>query len=319
MNAESVSSAARRFFGISPYILGAVMGLLLIGRGAFGINDLVQDGITDKFLYLAHLISIAGGVGCLILVRYSLVRLIGVYAVSAGTSRVIIRFVELVQEENLFLFLLSVGMFVVSLNLVIKGISFVRGNVIRRRDMIISSSLLAVGYLLLILTIYNTGEALDIPGTEDDLEQYLLNCLTYAVLLIMLDTEPIRYNSPAGRHARHLDRIRGMYSFEPYARITPGTAECLVSRTGDMWREVDDCVVASEMEFTVTESVLTPKAVAQIWKDDGTMYITVSHEGGSMVLANTFRADIVTVSGDRLRIVGKDGTRIELLIMEGTV
>ena len=30
-------------------------------------------------------------------------------------------------------------------------------------------------------------------------------------------------------------------------------------------------------------------------------------------------ADIVTVSGDRLRIVGKDGTRIELLILEGTV
>jgi hypothetical protein len=222
----------------------------------------------------------------------------------------------MVEEDNVVMFLLTVGLFVVSLNLIAKGVYFARGNVTRRKSMIISSSILAVGYLTLILTVYDTGDVLGIPGTEDDLEQYLMNFLTYVVLLIMLDTEVIRYNSPSGRHARHLDRIRSMYSFEPYARIDPDTAECLVRRSGRLWGEIDDCVVGSEMEFTITESALRPRAVAQIWKGDDTMYITVSHDSGSMVLANTFRADIVSMSEDRLRILGKDGTRLEFLIMK---
>ena len=122
MNEDRVSGAILRFFQIAPYILGLAMGLLLIGRGGFGIHDLMQINSADKFLYLANAISVAGGIGCLILVRYSLVRLIGVYAISAGTSRLIIRFVGMVEEDNVVMFLLTVGLFVVSLNLIAKGV-----------------------------------------------------------------------------------------------------------------------------------------------------------------------------------------------------
>lgn len=311
---EDVSHAFRRFFEIAPYILGLAMGVLLVLRGGYGIRDLILDGSNNKYLYFAHTIAVVGGLGCIVLTRYSLVRLIGVYAISAGISRIIIRFVDVVTGVDLMMFLLSAAMFVVSANLVIKGVSFVRGNVVQRRNLIIASSLLAAGNLLIVLVLYDAGGLFDIPGTEEEMWQYFINFLTYVVLLIMLDTETIRYNSPSGRNARQLDRIRSMYSFEPYASIEPEAAYALLNRSGRMWRTVDDSVVESEMTFTITESALKAKAVAQIWKGEDPIYITVSYEGGSVILANRMRADIVTMSGNRLRIVGKDGSRIEFLI-----
>ena len=87
---ERVSKAFRRFFEIAPYILGLAMGALLVLRGGYGIRDLILDGSDNRYLYFAHSIAVVGGIICVILTRYSRVRLIGVYAIEEAD----------IEEEN---------------------------------------------------------------------------------------------------------------------------------------------------------------------------------------------------------------------------
>ena len=317
MNRESVNSAIVRFFEVSPFILGVSMAVLLMGRGVYGIWDLYDEGWRDWWLYLAHSITIVGGIISLVLSRYSIVRLIGVYAISVGISRIMIATAEAYYEGSLIMFMLTGALIIFSLNLIVKGISFAAGNVIGRKTMMLSSMVLAAGYLTLVLIQFDFGNIFGIVDAEDNQYQYLMNFFSYIILVVMLDLDSLRYGTRVGKHISNLDHIRGTFAFDSQAFIDTDAARCLLDRSGGLWKTIDDPVVESEMVFEIGGRVMHSTVTAQIWKGESPIYLTITYEDGSVLLANRAAVDYVFESDGKLHLMGRDGTRIVLAMGAG--
>ncbi|MBP5395197.1 MAG: hypothetical protein J6Y18_04775 [Candidatus Methanomethylophilaceae archaeon] len=300
-------------FDIIAAVVGLILGLAMIGQGGYKIYQGIDDG-REALYYLGHTFTILGGITVLFLSTKDRVKMTGAYAIGLGMSRVLLRWNDINNTDDPRLIFVEVIFILLGLNLVRIGSYYVRGKVVSQLTMTLTASLLVGTDILIIVIDQYVGELLEFLPFGVDPYFYAINALMYAALIGLLDSKFIRENTELAQQAKVMDRIRSAYSIEEESYITDEAARCLLERSGPYWKEVDDGTVQSEMEFRIIHDDTRASAVAQIWKKDGTLYVTVVNEGDSVFNANRFRIDELTESDGILCGYGKDGTRFKVLV-----
>lgn len=297
---------ALKAFKILPYALGIAMGILLLTYGGYLLYKDVYVSIEpSSLIVIAHIIMTISGLFIIIVGRRDLIRCIGLYAVSLGLSRFALR-LDILDFDDMVPAAINCVMILLAINLMYTGASFCMGRVIRRLSMSITSIILAMIDLLMLVT---DGSQSVLPFTPYiDTNTRFVECIMYLVLLILLDTEFIRYGTSEGRIVTHLTRIRENYRMDDDAHINPIVAENLLNRDGNLWIRNNDGPVEREMTFTITGNTMEANVTAQIWKGHDGIYLTISSNPGSIIHANRIKVDVVRREGNVLHMYGKDGT-----------
>jgi hypothetical protein len=211
-------------------------------------------------------------------------------------------------------FLANLVLLLLALNLVYTGISFARGNVIRRTPM------MATAFAFIGLDVLMMALPLSLLGIQTiDNTTRFIEVVMYVVLILMLDAEAIRFGTSDGRHARHLDRVRASYRAEPWAFITPDEADNLVRGKGPMWREVGDGFVEREMLLRVSGRDIETTILVQKWCGEEFYRFNVTPNTGTIVFANKLVVEKMVREENRIRFYGRDGTDFTYSVKEAMI
>ena len=302
---QEVKEKLLYIYSMGPAILGFIMGIMLIIRGSWGLYHFFALGDVSWVLGLAYGIMLAAGLFTIAIGKDDLVRTIGLYALTLGLTRTLMRYDQIMDDYSILNLLIRLPMMIVALNLMYTGVSFMGGRVIRRMSMMVTTFILIGVNMMLIMIVMMYDEDI---GIEVDVPMLFIEAVMYMALIVLLDSEQIRYGSSDGKHIRHLDRIRASYRIDRDSHISSETADCLIKRDGSLWRIIDDDVVEKEMSFTVSGRSIDSTIIAQIWKGHDQMYLSVVQKEGTIVYANRMKIDIVESDGKTICFYGKDGS-----------
>jgi len=309
MDRRALSRKAIHVYDVIPYYLGLAMGALLVVMGAVGVYNSMTEETKSVIVILSWILMLSCGTAILTLFRNNLVVTIGLYAVSLGLTRVAWRLTAMDMGSTISI-LINIIPLILAINLVYTGSSFTLGRVIRRTFMIATAVILAIVDLVMLLA---PGF---IPQSRDP-TSITLECIMYFLLIIILDSEQIRYGTSIGTHVRHLDRIRMSHIIDKGSFITPEVANNLMFRTGYLWRYVGDPVVEKEMMFVIVGDNSDAFVTAQLWWGNSPMYLTIQSEPGSTVRANRLAIDTVIREDNMLHFYGRNGADFVLEVKEG--
>lgn len=304
----------RRVMRKVPTVMCMAMGILMVVYGL--VRMLFVDGydeIDNKFI--TNVIMIVGGVFLTLYWRRSLIRAIGIFAISLGLSRIAI-FSDQIQNGNIVTVIPCCILMLIAIALVLTGISFAMGKAVRRKAMMFTT-LLMLGLNLIYVTVLIVVAG----GIIDFGPAFYVNNLVggamYIVLFYLLDSEEVRYGTFDGRHVRYLDRVRNSNRLDYVTWIPKDAAEALLDPANRLWKPLSGGPADSEFAFLIGGKTVTAHVIAQIWADDPRIHFTVHANPGSIITANRFAADVITRVGDTIRIISKDGTDITLKIQGG--
>lgn len=304
----------QKFFDILPIVLGVAMGIVLIAQGAHNLLNMQSTDTYPAIICLACTIMFVGGLLSIVFsAKKDLIRCIGFYALSLGLSRILIRYHGMADASTMSLALGWIFI-IVSANLCYTGAWFTLGNVIRRTSMLLTSTLLTVVNLIIVIFGHALESALEIQILTNDPSYYMINFIMYLVLILLLDSEQIRYGTSQGKHVRHMDRIRSSYVLDKDSIVNRDVARCLLERDGPLWEHVGDGFVESEMTFKISGRTTDSCILAQIWGDTGRLYLTIMSQDGSIINANRLPIDVITEKNGRLHFYGTTGAYFSLAI-----
>ncbi len=302
---ENVRKGLERFYDLSPMLIGIVMGILMVAHGLYTLF-ITHEADARTLTFYTNVIMFVLGLLIVIIVRKDMVRTIGLYALALGSSRLLIR-IENFDTDGTVALVVNVLLILLALNLIITGISFSLGRVIRRMSMLITTSALLI--INLIFTFVSSFWILLSDETNPiDAGKILIECLMYMALLIMLDSKQIRMGTSDGRHVKHLDNIRRSYRMDEDIHITPEVAHALFTRSGDMWKRVDDGFVEKELVFEAGGRSIDSYVLVQKWVGTDDLRFTVSSGPDSILFANRFEVNQIYIDGEFIQIFGKNGT-----------
>ncbi|MBP5394766.1 MAG: hypothetical protein J6Y18_02515 [Candidatus Methanomethylophilaceae archaeon] len=303
-------------FDIFAAAVGVILGLAMMGQGGYKLYQGIDDG-ADALYYLGHTVMVLAGIAVTFLSAKDRVKMTGAYAIGLGISRFLLRWNDINNTDNPRLIFVEVIFMMLALNLVRIGSTYARGKVVSQLSMTLTASILLSTDILLIVVDQYVDDLLSFLPFGIDSYFYAVNALMYAALIGLLDSRFIRENTELARQAKILDRVRSAYSIEETSFVTRDVADCLLGRSGPLWKEINDGTVQSEMEFRIVHEETRASAVAQIWNGKDTLYITVVSEGDSIFNANRFGIDELVESEGALCGYGKDGTRFRVMIKGG--
>jgi len=313
---ETTMANTDRAFDIIAIVVGIILGLAMIGQGAYKLYNGINDG-ADPLFYIGHTITVLGGISVIILSPMNRIKMTGAYAMTLGMSRFCLRWNDICATSDPRVIFVELIFVVLAANFVRVGIYYARGKVVSQLSMTITASILVGTDILLIVVDQYAEELLRFVPFGIDSNFYVMNALMYAALIGLLDTKIIRENTELAKHAKVLDRVRSAYALGEDSYITEETAKCLLERSGPLWKDVNDGTVRSEMAFTIIHHELEASAIAQVWEGKDPIYLTIVDEGDSVFNANRFRIDDLTESDGMLFGYGKDGTRFKIIVKAG--
>ena len=313
MDWEKTRARTKIAFDILSLLVGAILGLAMIGQGLQRIS-MGFDGDASVLYYLGYSIMILGGASVVVLSFKDRVRMTGAYALTLGLSRLCLRCGDICSTTEVYVIIFELVFVALALNLARIGFHFARGNVVSRTSLIMTASIMASTDLFLIVAEDYVEQFSAYLPFEIDPYYFMLNFLMYVALVALLDTKVIRDNTVMARYTQVLDRIRAAHSLEEGSYIYDDVARDLLDRSGPSWRRIDDGFVQSEIVFDIFTGDLRSTAVVQIWKGKEPLFMAVMHEGDSIFNANRFRVDRFTESDGVLYGLGKDGTKFSVLI-----
>ena len=308
---QDVKERLLYIYSLGPSILGFIMGAMLVVRGCWGVYQYIYYPEISLVVGLAYIVMLVAGIFTICIGREDLVRTIGLYALTLGLTRALIRYDQLMQDYSLTNLLIRLPMMLLALNLMYTGVSFMGGRVIRRMSMMATTLIMAGVNMTLIMFVMLSGEEI---GIQVDLPMLFIEAVMYMALIALLDSDQIRYGTSDGKHIRHLDRIRASYRIDKDSHISTAAADCLLKREGSLWKNIDDDVVKKEMTFTVSGRSIDSTIIAQIWKGHEQMYLSVVQKEGTIVYANRMKIDAIESDGKTISFYGKDGSDFRFLI-----
>ena len=301
----------RRIMRKVPTVMCMAMGLLMIAYGLIRVYLIDGFDVIDS-KFVTNVIMIAGGIFLTIYWRRSLIRAIGIYAISLGLSRIAI-FYDQIQNGNLVTVIPCCILILIAVNLVLTGISFAMGKAVKRKAMM-CTTLLMLGFNLVYLTtlVVVAGGIIDLSPTF--YVNNIFGAAMYVVLFYLLDSEEVRYGTYDGRHVRYMDRVRNSNRLDHITWIPKDAAEALLDPGNSLWKPLSSGPADAEFAFLIGGKSITAHVIVQIWQNDPRIHFTVHAEQGSIITANRFSADVISREDDQLRIISKDGRDITLKI-----
>lgn len=316
---ESVRTNVDRLVIAANYILA----LLIIGYGIMEPYSYFDMDMVPKWNDMLGFVTlVVFGIAILLFNRRDLMRSAGMYALALGAYRFLHAAPNIHRGEPtsyVFLFLT-----IIALNLMISGMSYLRGVTRGRKTMMLSTSLLIAANVSIILYGVHSGMSLVeyfryMPGT-------VIMIVMYTVFLGILNCEQLRTKDLQEIHNRTLDEIRCTWCTMPDASIRRDAASVIYRMFRDRsdWTPVQDGgPVECEYRFEISNKKGTSHALVQKWKGMDPIFLTISdHLDGTLLHAYRFEATSVIVENDDavngtwMRLDSDSGTCMNLRIAD---
>lgn len=244
-------------------------------------------------------------------------RAIGLYAFAIATNR-ILKYGEYLNPPQGIVFVFSLVMIGMAVNLLITGMSFINSTARGRGSMIATTTImltLTAGSLL--YTMKNGFFGMP-PLSIEDVIHYTPDTLAlivlYIMLLCMLSTDTIRKSSKGEKNNRVMNMIRLTDACGSTSYITRSDAVTLSNAFSDRsaWMKYNDHgPVESEFKFRIIHDIDDYSYVTvQKWKGSERLYFTISdHDKGSILNAYRFYSDQIKIldEGKTLVMFNNDG------------
>lgn len=320
--------ALERISIIWPHIT-KIMGLALIFYALLSAYSAFRlyGGSIPIMQIIAMYVVILMGAAILIDFSFNLNHAIGWYAMAIGLNRSL-RFITYLNPPKGVVFVFSLVMIVLGLNLCFTGLTFLRGSVRGYFMMILNTALMLLLNVASLIYLKNSN----MMSLENILLTYpdsIILIGMYIVLLCLMTTKTIRMSTEEERYNKVLHTLKITFTCKKDTRISSKDAEVLVKGFDDRsgWNIIDDggpveCEYDFKFIHTADEAAYM---TVQKWKDSDKLYFTMcGHNYGSVINAYRFYADRIFMEekGDDsfLVLFNKDGMYMRLLVTkEGAV
>lgn len=307
------------------------MGMILLIYAAWSLYNFSAREVSDSKLtvLIGALIIVVCGTLILLDFSFNINRSIGLYAVAIGGNRFFKFSNYLVMDGDTELitaviFIFSIVMMGVSLNLCYSGYIFLRGETRGRTSMTFSASfMVVVTFAIMIVLTQTMGVPITTVITIHP--EYVIMIAMYLILICMLGTETVRLSCRDEHYLSILNGIRKIHASSDQAYIYRGQAKVLSEafRNRDEWMRMDDDgPVEAEYSFELYNRADDRSYVTvQKWKGEDELYFTISdHNSGSLFNAYRFACTDIVPEGpsdaiDKLTLYGKD-VQMQIIVKE---
>ena len=298
----------------STKVLVIAMALfMLVYSVACIFLQLDSDMFGGDLIIVAFAITTVMSVLTIFTKKIDVFRLVGLFALMLAIQRFYVKFIGFSWDNNTYTVLFDLYFMGLAINLMVTGISFTFGKVIRRSSMMITSILMAI-YEFIVLEFFSAPPTV---GEAGFYYAYLI-CLIGMYLCIagLMDVDLIRNSTRNARYSRSLEAFRNEYQYDRGSAVTHEVARALVDRSSPLWKPGTGEPVEAEMRFVIEGFSTVTYVIVQKWYGDDRLFFTVHDSPGSILFANRFAVDGIRLTDRKLTLVGKDGTNATIWVRD---
>ena len=272
-----------------------IIAIILMFSGGYDLFVMSTTGdieglspVTTCFMAVA---KVCMGLFILFDPRKNLLRAVGFYAFALGLSRLLMS-IRYVFNPNDIFFIIGLVFVGMGCNLMWSGYNYLNETSRSRNGMTMTASLLALMQAFTILYYVkilgdNTLETL----LSDTIPEIIL-LFQYLALLLIMDTEELRFGSNLEKANSRAERIRVTYTLESGLMLMREDALTIRHMFDDRssWSPVDDGgPVELERRIHLVNGRIPACMIMQKWQGSDRIYVTmVNEDDGSIITANRF-------------------------------
>ncbi len=321
-----VNRAANILYGFIDVFVGicfVVMAFMTIMANRDHGVSYVDMGFTGWISLVAMLF---GGSILVLNPRRTFNTSIGLYAMVMGITSFCKTWdsLEIVEDTGLFsfifdiIFIAQLIMLALSSNLIISGLSYIRGRPRGTLGMMTKALLMLTIDLLLILFNIRLGNYDGIVDAARNDPVTTVQIFLFFIFLNVMDTDEARSYNTKNRLSTSTEALRQTKTLGGKSYIYLRDAEALNSKTFEGWsRPRDGGPVEYEYRFAIHNQGGASYVTVQRWRGQDVYHITITdHERGTNIRATRMSVDTMYMTEDRLnfRIVGRDHFYINMHI-----
>jgi len=173
--------------------------------------QLDSDLFGGDLIIVAFVITVAMSVLTIFTKKIDVFRLVGLFALMLAIQRFYVKFMGFSWDNNTYTVLFDLYFMGLAINLMVTGVSFTFGKVIRRNSMMITSILMAI-YEFIVLEFFSAPPTV---GEAGFYYAYLI-CLIGMYLCIagLMDMDLIRNSTRDARYSKSLEAFRNEYQYD---------------------------------------------------------------------------------------------------------
>lgn len=282
-----------------------IIALILIFSGAFGLYIIVlTKNLEDMGPVVGSLtcaVKIVMGLCIIFDPKKNLLRAVGFYAFALGFSRLLASF-PYIGNPSPVMFIVGLVFIGMACNLMISGINYLNDTSRSRNGMTRTAALLALLQIgIMVYYIKVEGIILDFDTMAEDVFPYVISTLQYVTLLVIMDTEELRFGSHLEKSNTRIESIRTTYALDMDMMIPQADADILLHMFDDRssWTEITDGGPAEcEKRLKIVDRRVPSVMILQKWRDSDKIHVTVVNDDtGTMITANRFSVTDVLPEG----------------------
>ena len=204
------------------------------------VDSTIPEVHISRFLRIPGTVFfVIGGLLIIFDSRRNFIRSVGLYALCMGTTRIITYYPLIVGDAGPVTWVGWVLVFF-ACNLIYSGYCMLSGTVRGKIGLMISSTCLSFMYMMMIgLYIWIIEIMGDLYETKDIVEMLfplVVSFVMYFILIILMDTDEIRYGDKMSRHVRILNNIDKTYRSVENLVISADDARALAGSGYEGWK-----------------------------------------------------------------------------------
>ena len=318
----AIDGVRESFARIYDYV-DVLVGLCFIAMGIFTIAMYKNFGITREdftmMTWLALFTMFFGGTLMIINPRRTFNTSIGIYAITMGVISFSSYWDSLSEVETAsgllsiftdIMFLAELVMVGFSVNLMISGISYLRGRPRGTIGMMNKAAFMGGINVFSLLLMVRTGEYASVIEALKCEPVTTIQIVMFFVFLNMMDTDEARSYNTKNRLRNSTEALRHLKTVDDKAYVELVDAQRLADPSFAGWRRVTDGGPAEwEYVFAINSSGGASSVTVQRWRGSDKFYLTISdHRYGSIIRATRLSVDHIAMTEDQqeLRIHGSD-------------
>ena len=307
---KRASEIVNSFIDILVGLSFLVMGILFIWRTYDFGGSLTEYDLLDWVTLLDVLI---GGSILILNPRRTFSSSIGIYAITMGLMSFCSNWADIgskmIDEDDILsffsfiddiIFLVNLTMVILSINLMISGIYYLRGRARGTIGMMNRAAFMLFISLFYIFVDLHTGDYKDLWALAVNEPETIIQAFMFLVLLLIMDTDEARSYNTKNRLGRSTDAIRYSNTMDKRSFIELEDARALVDPTMSSWTDPNDGgPVEKEFRFPIQTQGGASHVTVQKWAGSDRFYLTISdHEKGTNIRATRLAAESFVLSED---------------------
>ena len=308
---KRASEIVNSFIDVLVGISFLVMGIMFIWRTYDYGSSITEYDLLDWVTLLDMLI---GGTILILNPRRTFNSSIGIYAITMGLMSFCSNWADIgsrmIDDGDSFLsffsfiddviFIVNLVMVILSINLMISGIYYLRGRARGTMGMMNRAAFMLFISLFYIFYDIGTGEYKSLWALATNEPEMIIQAFMFFVLLLIMDSDEARSYNTKNRLSRSTDAIRYSNTMDKRSFIELEDARALADPTMSSWTEPNDGgPVEKEFRFPIQTQGGASHVTVQKWAGSDKFYLTISdHEKGTNIRATRLAAESFVLSED---------------------